>query len=40
MKEKNMAEGEEMNKYISLVSDVMDIHKENIWIDYYRDSIP
>ncbi len=33
-----MVEGEEMNKYISLVVDVMDIHKENIWINLDKEA--
>ncbi len=31
-----MAVGEDIKKFLPLVSDIMDLHKENIWIDYDR----
>lgn len=33
-----MAVAEDVGKYMSLISDVMDIHKENIWIDYDKEA--
>ncbi len=33
-----MAVAEDVGKYMNLISDVMDIHKENIWIDHDREA--
>jgi len=31
---------EDMKKYLDLASDVMNINKNNVWINHYRDFIP
>lgn len=33
-----MAVAEDVGKYMSLISDVMDIHKENIWINLDKEA--
>ncbi len=31
---------EDVKKYLDLASDVMNINKNNVWINHYRDFIP
>ncbi len=35
-----MTEREDMKKYLNLASDVMNINKNNVWINHDRDFIP